>query len=310
MELGELQCVDAGSEYCPCYLSEENSCIICTQLQDKGYCHCNWMGVCIYNNFHFLGNKRSDLRRPEELTIVNSRLIGKILVLTIRVTRHMARSLNQPGAYIFLRNKNDKYFFDAPMSVMTCEPDKSLIKIAIEVRGVKTKKILQHGETISVRGPYWNGIFGLDLLKKSKNLKCLVLARSIAQAPAILPIKHLLKNKNQLDIILNKRSNEYNFIKEYLNIEATIEVDMVSDQVAILCKQLMKKNNYDLVFIGGSDRLQNKVKKAVREIDNNVKFVTTNNNLICCGEGVCGSCSIRTNSGIWIKTCKVQNLDQ
>lgn len=306
MELKQWQCIDSGSDYCPCYLAEENCCIICSRLQGRDYCDCNWMGVCIYNDYHFLNRQKNNIRRPQELNVVASKTIGKVIILSIQVTKEMVRALKQPGSYVFLRNKDDAYFYDTPMSIMDCDEENLLVKVAIEIRGAKTRKLQNHGGTLSVKGPYWNGIFGLDLLKKTQNSKCLVLARSIGQAPAILPIKHMLKNNNTVDIIVNKRPDEYNFIEEYLKVQAKMEVDMVSDQAAILCRDLMEENNYDLVFIGGSNVLQNKVIKSIKEINKDTRFVTTNNNAICCGEGICGSCSVRDDSGVWIKTCKVQ----
>lgn len=307
MDSKQWQCVDAGSDYCPCHLAEENSCIICTQLQGKGYCDCNWMGVCIYNDFYFAGNKKKETRNSQEYTIVDSKIIDGIIILSIQVTKYMARALKQPGSYVFIRNKYSDHFFDVPISIMDCDEERSLIKIAVEIRGIKTKKLIDHGDTVIIRGPYWNGIFGLNSLKTTKNARCLVLARGIAQAPAILSIKHLLKNNNVVDIIVNKRADEHNFIKEYFNMESIKEIDMSSDEIAVLCKGLMKKNNYNLVFIGGSDSLQGKIIKCIQEI-NNVKFVTTNNNIICCGEGICGACAKKDETGILIKTCKAQRM--
>jgi len=308
MDLKQWQCVDAGSEYCPCYLAEENNCITCTQLQGKSYCDCNWMGVCIFNDFHFLENKRKDTRIPQEFPILDTEVIDNIIILSIQVTRYMARVLKQPGSYIFVRNKHSDYFFDVPISIMDTDEEKSLIKIAIEIRGVKTKKLTGSDNTIMIRGPYWNGIFGLDHLKTTKNDKCLVLARGVAQAPAILAIKQLLKNNNDLDIIINKRAHEHNFISEYFNGISITEIDMPSDEVAILCKQFVEQNDYKLIFIGGADSLQEKIIKNIESITK-AKFVTTNNNAICCGEGICGACAKKDESGIWIKTCKAQRID-
>lgn len=307
MNSKQWQCVDAGSDYCPCHLAEENNCIICTQLQGKGYCDCNWMGVCIYDEFYFSGNRKKEMRKPQEYYVVDSKIIDGTIILSIQVTKYMARALKQPGSYIFIRNRYSNYFFDMPISIMDCDEEKSLIKIAVKIHGVKTKKLMNHDGIVTIRGPYWNGIFGLNALKTTQKARCLVLARGIAQASAILPIRHLLKNNNIVDIIVNKRAREHNFIKEYFNMESMKEIDMPSDDVAILCGKLAKENNYKLVFIGGSDLLQNKIIKHVREIDD-VKFVVTNNNAICCGEGICGSCCKKDENGVLIKTCKAQRM--
>lgn len=308
MNSKQWQCIDAGSDYCPCRLAEENSCIICTQLQGKGYCDCNWMGVCIYDEFYFSGNKMKGVRESREYPVIDSKIIDNIIVLSIQVTRYMSRALKQPGSYIFIRNRDSDHFFDVPISIMDSDEEGSSIKIAVEMRGVKTKKLMDHGGTLIVRGPYWNGVLGLNSLKTTQNAGCLVFARGIAQAPAILTIKHLLRNGNIMDIIVNKKAGEHNFIKEYFNMESMREVDMPSDEVAILCGKLMEKNDYKLVFIGGSDILQDKIIKSVQKINSDVKFVTTNNNMICCGEGICGSCTKKDKNGALIKTCKAQRM--
>ena len=308
MNSKQWQCVDAGSDYCPCRLAEENSCIICTQLQGKGYCDCNWMGVCIYDEFYFSGNKMKGVRESREYPVIHSKIIDNIIILSIQVTKYMSRALKQPGSYVFIRNKGRDYFFDVPISIMDSDEEKSLIKIAVEMRGVKTKNLADHGGTLIVRGPYWNGILGLNSLKTTQNAGCLVVARGIAQAPAILTIKHLLRNGNIIDIVINKKTDEHNFIKEYFNIKSMEEVDMSSDEIASLCRELMGKNNYKLIFIGGSDPLQDKIIKSVQEINSDVKFVTTNNNMICCGEGICGSCTKKDKNGTLIKTCKAQRM--
>lgn len=40
-------------------------------------------------------------------------------------------------------------------------------------------------------------------------------------------------------------------------------------------------------------------------IDENIKLAVSNNNLICCGEGICGACCIDLN-GVKVKSCKTQ----
>ena len=45
-----IDCIDAGSEFCPCHLAESGECILCSQLQGSHFCDClNWKGVFIKN---------------------------------------------------------------------------------------------------------------------------------------------------------------------------------------------------------------------------------------------------------------------
>ena len=69
----------------------------------------------------------------------------------------------------------------------------------IEIRGIKTKQLLniESGGEITIRGPYWNGVFGLKNIRKQKNNNVLVIARGIGMAPMMPVIKKLVENDNK-----------------------------------------------------------------------------------------------------------------
>ena len=51
-------CIDCGTEFCPCKLAETGECILCSQLQGEHFCDClNWNGVCIYQELYNNGMK-------------------------------------------------------------------------------------------------------------------------------------------------------------------------------------------------------------------------------------------------------------
>jgi succinate dehydrogenase/fumarate reductase-like Fe-S protein len=60
------------------------------------------------------------------------------------------------------------------------------------------------------------------------------------------------------------------------------------------------------VFSGGSDKQHLHIIKEIDKLAQKPFIVVTNNNEICCGEGICGSCSTRIDSGVRVKACKVQ----
>ena len=45
-----VECVDAGSAYCPCQLAELGQCIECSLLRGEGECRCHWAGSCILSH--------------------------------------------------------------------------------------------------------------------------------------------------------------------------------------------------------------------------------------------------------------------
>ena len=52
------------------------------------------------------------------------------------------------------------------------------------------------GGNIPIRGPYWNGAFGLKNIRKQKNNETLVSAIGIGMAPMIPVLQRLIENEN------------------------------------------------------------------------------------------------------------------
>ncbi len=141
MEYEIKDCIDAGSEYCPCHLAETGDCILCSQLSGKKFCDCiNWKGVCIYQEFIWNGKKAKEERETYLGKIIGKDNIeDKTIVITIALSHKLCQQLVYPGSFVFLRNKNDFGFYDAPISIMEVNTEEDFIKVAIEIRGVKTK---------------------------------------------------------------------------------------------------------------------------------------------------------------------------
>ena len=59
------------------------------------------------------------------------------------------------------------------------------------------------------------------------------------------------------------------------------------------------------MYSGASHRFSKEVMDIVDCVDKNIKLAISNNNLIWCGEGVCGACTVNIN-GKRVKTCKSQ----
>ena len=307
-----LDCVDVGSEFCPCYLAEINECITCSHLQGKDFCDCHWRGICIYQEYAMNGYKSKMSRQ-----IFNSQIVEKIrisdncVIIKLKVTKTLARQLKEPGAYVFLRNKDMKHYFDAPMSIMDTDEQNGYIYIAYQILGAKTKMLDKASKEIIVRGPYWNGLLGKRYLKAVENENCLVIARGIAQAPANLVIKKLLYNNNKVTFIVDKGSIEKVIITDFiknLNSEnlLIIQEDIKSDRGKSLIKNNLQTENVKLVFSGGSDVTHAYIIGLIDQKNLNPYIVVTNNNEFCCGEGVCGSCSMFLKNGKSVKTCKTQ----
>lgn len=306
MAIQRWECIDAGSDYCPCYLAETMDCITCSHLKGKEFCDCEWRGVCIYQAYIFEGNRKKEPREDIEAPIIETREYGEnIIIFTLKIPHTLARELNQPGAYIFIRNEKFKHYFDIPISIMQVDTNKDLIRLAVEIHGVKTKTIKTAKNHLLIRGPYWNGLLGLRHLKQTRDSNCLFVVRGIAQAPAILAVNYLLRNNNTVDLIIDTGTANYDFMEDYCEINEFKKCNLYeSEGIKLLDKQINSKK-YSLVFIGTSDYLRENLYASNNKLKE-IKNVTTNNNEICCGEGICGSCTIYDIDGMPIRTCKTQ----
>ncbi|MDI6707150.1 MAG: sulfide/dihydroorotate dehydrogenase-like FAD/NAD-binding protein [Bacillota bacterium] len=305
----KLECIDAGSEYCPCYLAETNECITCSHLQGKEFCDCNWRGVCIYQEYVWSGYKSKGIRCTCRAALLEKKYLSPNTILfRLGVTRTLARELDNPGAYIFIRNEDKPSYFDVPMSVMAVNTEENEISVAMQVVGAKTKALESVREGLVIRGPYWNGILGQRYLKGMKDGNCLVIARGIGQAPAAKVVRYLCRGDNQVKIIADPGKVGTIFIKEFIgNAPCEIEeLDLTSKQGLRIINKYLKNEKYDIVFSGGSDKQHLYIIQEIDKVQDKPYLVVTNNNEICCGEGVCGSCSTRIESGVRVKACKVQ----
>lgn len=297
-------CIDAGSEYCPCYLAELNECIACSHLRGKDYCDCVWSGVCIFNEYYMNGQKSKNKRKDYICEIIKDNFIKKDLkILKLRCPEELVDKLNYPGSYVFLRDLKSENFFDAPMSIMNIYGDEVLI--SYQIAGPKTKSLNCIKEEILLRGPYYNGIIGIKHLDNIKNSSCLIIARGIGQSSVLLAIKKLLKNNNKVFLILDEgKTGLYitNFIKDLKLITSYVDILKVEGQNKI--KDILLNNDIKLVLSAGSNLLHRNIYKIVNDIGLDPYFLVTNNNYLCCGEGLCGACIVKLKDGERVRACK------
>ncbi|MCG4585162.1 sulfide/dihydroorotate dehydrogenase-like FAD/NAD-binding protein, partial [Anaerosalibacter bizertensis] len=66
----------------------------------------------------------------------------------------------------------------------------------------------------------------------------------------------------------------------------------------------IEEKNIKLLFSAGSDLLHESIDEMLKYANKDIKLMTTNNSKLCCGEGICGSCTNRTKEGQRVKLCK------
>lgn len=312
------RCIDCGSEFCPCHLAESGNCILCTHLDGKDFCDCvNWNGVCIYQEFVQNNFKAKPGRRHQAFPIVYKNILNDtLLILKIKVTKKLASDLVVPGSFVFIRKTDSEQTFDTPICVMDSDTDKDIITLAIELKGLKTKSLssLNEGDSITLKGPFWNGILGIDTILNIKNKNCVLICRGIGQAPMVPVMEKLYSNGNKITVILDEGTLQTVFIEEALNKYAfeviktnTLVLGGILDcNFRKILEGILARETISLVHCDSTDIVSNQVRKIVEAHDINIDFSCSNNEKMCCGEGVCGCCTIMNDDEKLRRLCKMQ----
>ena len=283
-------------------------------MQGNHFCDClNWKGVCIYQEFHDNGNKAKEQRKTYTCKVSEKILYpDDILLIKFEAPHKLVIDLARPGSFIFVRSEENVYF-DVPISILESDIETNIISIMIEVRGIKTKQLLniKAGGNITIRGPYWNGVFGLKNIRKQKNNETLVIARGIGMAPMMPVIEKLIENGNSVTLLLDKQPFKDIYVSEWLdklNIVPQemnlIEKGQLSPEGKVAIKSIVKYNNISLIHIAGADILTYSIIDSLERQD--IDLSCCNNFKMCCGEGVCGSCTARFSGHRVKRFCKVQ----
>lgn len=311
-----IDCIDAGTEYCPCKLAESGECLICSQCQGKCFCDClNWKGVCIYQELYNNGYKAKEGRKTYDCTvkdIINYN--NNMIMIKFESPHKIVLDLAKPGSYIFVRTDENKYF-DIPISIMNSDIEKDIITIAVEIRGIKTNRLLytKVNENIVIRGPYWNGVFGIKNILAQKQNKTLVIARGIGLAPMMPVIKKLVSQNNEVQVVIDKSPFKVNFASELLddyNIKTSenllLDKGKLSDYAKVIIKDALG-DGVKYIHVAGADILTYGVVNYLNDIDrNDVSLSCCNNFKMCCGEGICGACTSRFSGHRVKRFCKEQ----
>ena len=148
----------------------------------------------------------------------------------------------------------------------------------------------------------------LDVYKRQ------VLARGIGMAPMIPVIRKLHQNNNKITLIIDKSPYKDNYVREYLknyNVEVINETLIykgeISDEAKVIIKNILLEKNVEYIHIAGADILSVKLIDYLNNIDRkDVKLSCCNNIKMCCGEGICGSCTARFSGHRVKRFCKLQ----
>lgn len=295
-------CIDSGGKYCPCPLAHSKDCVRCNMLNCKRNCDCVWQGVCILNELNH-NNCKNTTEREQHLcdVIYIEEIEDETYHMKIKIPTHIGIDLKKPGAYIMLKSQLSD-IFNTPISVMDVNED--ILEVVVKAIGVKTKSIVKE-KKVYVKSPYFNGIFGLKEINEAKNENCVVMLSGLSQVNAIKVIKKLVENNNKVDVFINNGGIVIKDVIEKINeLKVNMYYFKFEEELDYL-RGHIKENDISFVYSASSMIVSKILMDQIDFVDKRIKYSIANNNLICCGEGICGACGVNIDGEI-VKTCKSQ----
>lgn len=301
-----LSCVDAGSEYCPCQLAVSGECYVCSQLRGESFCTCSWSGTCIYLNYSWA---RGQVRKrfEQEVPVAREELAPNLIRLKLELPQGWSRNLQAPGTFLFLRTPEMPATAAVPVSVVYAAAGSA--QVVISVDGPKTKLLAAGGSRLVVRGPYYNGIQGLAALKRTREGFAVIVAGGVGQATAVLVARQLVRGGNRVKACLAPGRAGVNFVAAALQkegVEVTEVRSLREEGLSLLTEWLNQAPA--VVFSGGPNSLHREVANLIARHGGETPLATSQNAVMCCGEGLCGSCLTFTTGGRRVPRCKGQFL--
>jgi len=298
-----LKCIDAGSDYCPCHLAEAGECIVCSVIRGDAECSCDWTGTCILaQNRWLLGHGfRRESRRVE---ILSREDVGQgTEILHIRTPPKQASQLTRPGSFVFVRGRPEGCY-DTPLAVVKAFPGRREIVLAYTRLGPKTKTLAACKNEIWLRGPYWNGILGHQLVESVHGERVILILSGMAQVCGPNIARTLLRNGNKVSIIYGTKG--YPFVAPYLQeVPAAYFINLARPSGWREIRSLLQQLRPYCVFSGGNDEQHALLKKNMTDLALEPRIATSKTHKMCCGEGICGAC-ITVADGVQIRTCKTR----
>ncbi|MGI6604369.1 MAG: hypothetical protein ACOX2S_04825 [bacterium] len=299
-----LACVDAGSEFCPCYLGMTGECLVCSLLRGEDFCSCSWSGSCSYLNQRWSRGRIKE-RRKEEVEVEKEELTPGLISFRLRLEQELVRELNNPGSFLFLRPVGVPEAAALPVSVVDTEGRE--VWLVVVLAGPKTRLLSETDGKLVVHGPYYNGVLGLATLKSARAGTAVIVAGGVGQSTAVLVARQLIRGGNRVKACLAPGSAGRIYVAEKLRglgVEVTEVKSMRTEGLPFLAQWLKEKPL--VVFSGGPDSLHRAVMELVRKEDGDTELVCSQNSVICCGDGLCGSCVDFLADGRRVPKCKAQ----
>ena len=308
-------CADYGSRYCPCILAETGGCVVCSQVNGKDFCDCKASGgICVKEELLRNGGKARPGRETYVCEVTTVMHHEGLVFLRVQVPPVLESEVKRPGGFVFVRRQDASSWYDVPISVQYEEMNVGTIGMTILLRGVKTLPFreIAAGDTLLVRGPYMNGLLGLQQLEMQQAGRCLVLAKGIGLLPSVSVARYLQSRRNGVAVCVDEGGFPASIQKFCLDLfELSYEPLTLLDAEGRLSVEVRRRierfatDGGELIHVGASEYVIRLVADYLASIGRlDVRLSACNNARMCCGEGVCGACTDVTADKRVIHHCK------
>lgn len=300
-----LRCVDAGSEYCPCHLAESGTCLVCSLLAGADFCDCLWSGSCSYLNHLFA---QGGLTNRSEVSVVTAKkhLTPELLELRFRIERNRLPSFSHAGTFLFVRPASALNHAAVPISIVDVTIDE--VWLVIDCVGPKTHLLKQAGPQMIIRGPYYTALSNSQILKTTRNTNTVLVAGGVGQSAIVLAAKALLRGGNRVWACLAPGTTGLVYVEQSLkNYGVEVQtVPSMRQQGMQVIRNWLALLEPTIIVCAGPDKLQDMVWAMVQSVSSKAEFVCSQNVVMCCGDGLCGSCLSTRFGEKRVPLCKAQ----
>ena len=200
------------------------------------------------------------------------------------------------GQFLILRIDETGERF--PLTIYDFNTDKKTVTVVCQAIGVSTKKLcnLNEGDSIlDVAGP-------LGHSTQTKNIgKVICIGGGVGTAEAYPIAKAMTEDGNDVAVIIGSRTKDLIICEEEIK-EFCDKTYIATDDgsygrkgfVTDILKELIEKENYDLVFAIGPIPMMKAVSEMTRE--KGIKTLVSLNSIMIDGTGMCGGCRVSYNN--------------
>lgn len=243
------QCGSYGSEDCPCVLSTLKECLVCSHLQGKEFCDCEWNKYCVYINY--LHNRKEFQRDGRDYSVPVRHLIMGTSGFRVFLTApppvlEMAKNLH--GA---LLRSLSPVRMEIPAVVLSVYPEHGLLSLAVNPRGSDAKYTLLNASSFELCPGESPAFTGLPRMQGVTGQSVLVAAEDFGQLMVDSLIKNHLLPGNRVTALL---SHNLPAISRKLE-EMAVEYRVTGPMGGELLNQALRQNDFDVCCILGTSRL-------------------------------------------------------